>query len=236
MESPAFVQRELFESRNRTVDEVAGILRAGLAGNVSVAATRNRASLLSVKFDPFGGARVRLHEAFLGAPRETLEFLGRFIRTRDKRYWRKAAAYVRQIEPEVSAGARRPGRLSTAGTVYDLASIKDEVNREFFSGRVECRIGWGRSVRRPRRRRTIRFGSWNAPSHTIRIHRLLDDARVPGEFIKYIVFHEMLHAVVPRTVSGGRRVDHGQQFRTLEKSYPNIREMKRIAGDLLRRL
>ncbi len=71
---------------------------------------------------------------------------------------------------------------------------------------------------------------------TIRIHPLLDDSRVPRTFVEYIVFHEMLHAVVPSDRSSGRRYDHPEAFRVLERSFPNLPEMKVLASELLRML
>ena len=96
----------------------------------------------------------------------------------------------------VSLCATTPARpLKTRGEVYDLKVLFDAVNTEFFSGQVRCRIGWGRDRtpgRRSRRSKSIRYGSWSPSTQTIRIHPRLDDARVPAEFMRYIVFHEMM--------------------------------------------
>jgi hypothetical protein len=50
---------------------------------------------------------------------------------------------------------------------------------------------------------------------------LLDQDFVPRFFVRYIVFHEMLHAFVgiSRTPTGRRQV-HSGTFKRLEKSYP----------------
>ena len=67
----------------------------------------------------------------------------------------------------------------------------------------------------------------------IRIHPILDDKRVPREFVQYIVFHELLHAVVPGTVINNRRYDHPPEFRKIEKSFPKYKEMKKMSQKLL---
>ena len=47
----------------------------------------------------------------------------------------------------------------------------------------------------------------------IRIHPLLDRAFVPTWFLEYVVFHEMLHAMVPdRYDEQGRRLVHHDGF------------------------
>ena len=129
--------------------------------------------------------------------------------------------------------------LTSTGRVYDLKTIFDEMNRAFFSGRVRCRIGWGRArVRRNGRNRakSIRFGSWNPTTGTIRVHPILDDPLVPASFVRYIVFHEMLHVVVPVAQRNGRRYSHSAEFRALEKSFPDMSEMRSISKKLLDRL
>ncbi len=67
----------------------------------------------------------------------------------------------------------------------------------------------------------------------IRINPLLDDERVAREFVRYIVFHEMLHAALPEEYRNGRRVDHGPVFRQMESRYPHIDSMRSMAKELL---
>jgi hypothetical protein len=126
--------------------------------------------------------------------------------------------------------------LTTRGEVYDLQSIYEGVNHEFFNGSVACRIGWGRGRppgRRGRRTRSIRYGSWDTTTQTIRVHPILDDSQVKADFLRYIVFHEMLHTIVPEAKINGRRFDHSPQFRALERTFPNIDEMQALSQKLL---
>ena len=72
------------------------------------------------------------------------------------------------------------------------------------------------------RRRSIRFGSYSAQENVIRIHPLLDQDFVPQYFIRYIVFHEMLHAFLgAHESSSGRRRVHTREFRRRERAYPD---------------
>ena len=205
---------------------------------VTVALTRNRTTMVSVRFREDGGATVRLHEAFCRAPDDVFLHLRRYLRSRRRRFWRAAGDYARRIE-----APRRPRRLArdrsvrtVQSAVHDLEKIRRDVNREFFSNRVTCDIEWGRRRPRPRRsrkRRSMRFGSWHADRRLIRVHPALDDVRVPERFVRYIVFHEMLHAVAAPVETAQKTLYHTPQFRALEKCFPNLDSVKAMAGDIL---
>lgn len=227
-----------FRLAGRSEDEVRLQLEAAAGYPVEVRWTTNRVSMISVRFPSPHRAAIRMHEAFGSAPVAVLDALGHYLRTRRREDWRAVAAYARHI-PARNPALHRPPPVHTAGAVWDLAALAADVNAHFFSGRVDCRIGWGRrpaarGVRRFRRARSIRYGSWDAATRTIRIHPALDDTRVPREFVRYIVFHEMLHAVVPTEGHHGRRVFHPAAFRALERRYPDYPRMRKLARDLLR--
>jgi len=229
-----------FRLAGRSEDEVRQLLEAAAGYPVRVRWTSNRVSMISVRFPALHRAEIRMHEAFGSAPSAVLDALGHYLRTRRREDWRCVAAFARQI-PARTAAVRPPPPVQAAGAVWDLAAIAAEVNTQFFSGRVDYRIGWGRRpatrrVRRFRRARSIRYGSWDATTRTIRIHPALDDGRVPREFVRYIVFHEMLHAVVPTEGHHGRRVFHPAAFRALERRYPDYPRMRQLARDMLRML
>lgn len=202
-------------------------------GPVDMTVTRNRVSLASVRFGPGSRPRVRVHEAFLAAPESVAVALGQYLSTRSRADWRVVADYAGTIRP----GAAEPRRVAvrTRGRVYDLAVIREAVNRRYFSGQVQCHIGWGTRGRRRRgaRSRHIRYGSYNAALNLVRIHPLLDDERVPLEFMEYIVFHELLHAAVPSERGAGRWRHHPGHYRALERRFPGLERMRRLAGALV---
>ena len=74
-----------------------------------------------------------------------------------------------------------------------------------------------------RRRRSIRFGSYSPGPRLIRIHPLLDQDFVPRYFVRYIVFHEMLHAHLGLVESpSGRTLSHTHEFNQIERAYPDF--------------
>ena len=56
------------------------------------------------------------------------------------------------------------------------------------------------------------MGSYSVEDRLIRIHRALDRSFVPGFFVAWIVFHEMLHQVHDIKVKNGRREFHTKAF------------------------
>jgi predicted metal-dependent hydrolase len=75
---------------------------------------------------------------------------------------------------------------------------------------------------RKRRRRSIRFGSYVPQEDLIRIHPLLDQPFVPEYFVRYIVFHEMLHAYLGRSEGlSEHALSHSPEFRQMERAYPD---------------
>jgi hypothetical protein len=234
--STAARQLDLFEGS--TCLDPQGLLdrlNVSAGRRVTLRLTDNRVSMAWIDFAGSGPIRVSLDEQYLWAPPAVIDALCAYVRTHRKRDWQIVADYARQI-PERSPSPERRPRLRSRGKVYDLKALRDEVNREFFGGAVKCRIGWGRAGSPRRRRRSIRFGSWHAATRTVRVHPALDSESVPREFVRYIVFHEMLHVVVPGEKRNGRHYHHTAQFTALERRFPGYPEMKRLATRLLHSL
>ena len=202
---------------------------------VDLVLTRNRSSIVSIRFISEMHASVRIHAGFLHAPEEVRRSLARFLRTRKSSDWKVVAEYARGIDTSSERGAAAEAGYCGRGEVHDLVALAAEVNRKFFKGRVKYRIGWGRhsSSRGRGRGISIRYGSWDPRSAMIRIHPLLDDSRVPADFVRFIIYHEMLHAIVPSETNGERRNDHTAFFRRQERAFPDYDRMQRLAKELL---
>ena len=197
---------------------------------VEVTFTRNRVSMASIRFVREGYARLRLHESFMHAPEDVQAALVGYLRTRRQKYWSSICGYARQIRVPAPP---RSIPCYAKGRVYDLAALAQAVNDEYFDGRLTYRVGWGRRGGHSKCR-SIRYGSCNVETRLIRIHSFLDDNRIPAGFVRYILYHEMLHLVVPPVVREGRRIDHPAAFRRLERQFPDFQRHKELATLLLR--
>ena len=230
------IQHELFPfDTGMSKELLCDVLNHHAPREVKLTITDNRVSMATIDFSKPQAIRVRLHEEFLKAPEDVIEALKSYLHAPNKSDWGVVSAFARRIVSENMRPARRK-KKPKAGNVHHLGEIRNDVNRCFFGGKVKCNIEWGRRIvakKRGRKSRSIRYGSWLPDLKTVRINPLLDDERVPYEFIRYIVFHEMLHAVVPGEQRGTRNYYHATTFKRLERAFPNLDVMHTLAKDLL---
>jgi hypothetical protein len=105
------------------------------------------------------------------------------------------------------------------GEIFDLKEIFHSINERYFENQLDLPIGWFGN-RKSKARTVIRLGSYNLHSRVIKIHRLLDQAHIPKYFVSYIVYHEMLHHVLPPVKERrGRRNIHHLEFKKREKLF-----------------
>jgi hypothetical protein len=114
---------------------------------------------------------------------------------------------------------RRLLPLKAEGEHYDLTEIYNKLNIRYFDNGLNLRIAWtGNKYSKPRRR--VMFGSYHQKKELIRIHRRLDRADVPDYFVSFIVYHEMLHHVLPPILGKNRRRRvHHPAFLKREKEF-----------------
>jgi hypothetical protein len=221
-------QLQLFDGRHlgregrvaearRIADDMAG----HLGEPVKLVIHDNRSTMVSFR-RVAGHLHFRAHHMFLEAPGEVVRALATFAsRARGAAAQRREASrridrFVRDRQERI--GAPRVGRLDPLGRVHDLLAIFDRLNRSEFGGEVQARIGWG-AARGGRRRRRVKTGVYLPGARAIRINPTLDRAEVPEFYVAAVVFHEMLHQVVPVHERNGRRVVHGAEFRRRERAY-----------------
>jgi hypothetical protein len=126
--------------------------------------------------------------------------------------------------------------LQDEGRYFDLRAIFESLNEKHFRGRLRgYKVMWGRR-RKQRPKEYFVFGTIQEEDRIIRINPLLDQPFVPLWFLKYILYHEMLHSVVPdESRSGGRRRVHTDEFNRREREFPNYRRARRWEEENLAR-
>lgn len=206
-------------------DDWRSFLTGEVGGAIDVRYGRARHKVVRVVTHK-GRRTVHLNSVFAEAPHEVRDAVARWMRAgkRAHRATRTLDAWIssrlQQLEHEAPAALK----LEARGSTYDLDEIAAEVRAECFRGEFDAlhpwpRITWGRdSSRRPRR--SLRLGSFEATTRVVRIHPVLDQAAVPRFFVRYVMFHELLHALLDESRgSGGRRVHHGPRFRERERAF-----------------
>ena len=233
-------QLDLFTTGpTHTLEELRERLSAESGRRISLTFTRNRVRMISLEFRSRDHVDIRLHEDFRYAPPDVLDALCRYLHEPDDEIWKAVANFAQLLPLQRPSSSPRRGPLRRKGKHYDLGEIYSRINDRFFSGNVNCRIGWARGEhrgRRRRRRQSVRYGTFHDETQTVRVNPLLDRPDVPVEFLEYIIFHEMLHAIVPSIRENGRCFHHPPAFRRLEQAFPDLDRMKRLCQTLIEKL
>lgn len=225
----------------------AALLTAELGVPTRVTFGRARRDVLVVRADPGparsrGGLHVRMNAMFAGAPPEVRGSVVRWLRSgrRAPKAARTLDAWIAEALAETPPPpSRTPPR--TAGDHHDLAEIAADLRRSEPAALAETlerwpTLGWG-NVRRTGARRSIHLGTYDADHHRVRVHRVLDQEAVPRFMVRFVVFHELLHAALPpRRGEDGRMVYHGPEFRRRERSFPDFRRARAWEDEHIGRL
>lgn len=196
-------------------------LIAAFGGPVQLAVTDNRRRMIT-QSKSRGTLRVRVNMMFLGAPDRIRDALVAYVVRGDREASQVIGAYIDQNLHRIRAWRPVSGRLKTRGKVHDLVGILGDLNTEYFGGALsDVLVTWGRRTRRPRgdERRTIKLGSYSAVERLVRIHPVLDKSWVPRYFVAFIVYHELLHHVVPEVRAGRRTLLHPPEFVRREREF-----------------
>jgi hypothetical protein len=194
-------------------------LRVRAASPLRLTVTDNRRTMISLRRHP-RFMEVRLHHMFLYADQPMRDALADYLFDSDRVAAQQIGRFIEQHRERIRRNVPQSRiRLSTLGTHHDLAAVFRDVNQRYFDDAVDAQITWGRDAQVRRVRRSIKLGSYTARERLIRVHPALDAAYVPRFFIEYIVYHEMLHHVLPPKVTRGRRDLHGPSFQAREREF-----------------
>jgi hypothetical protein len=210
-------------------------LRIAFPGPVILSITDNRHSIITHRVQK-GALHVRVHHMFLDAPAVVVDALVRYVTRGDRD---ASATLGDHIDDNGFRLARRKRNapLVSKGRHHDLLELFEGINERYFDGAVNAVITWGKRPTRKARsapRRTIKLGSYSAVDRLIRVHPALDQKWVPRYFVAYIVYHEMLHHVIPGSRGLGRVNLHPPEFKEREKQFRHFEralewERRRVA-------
>jgi hypothetical protein len=189
-------------------------------GPVQLAVTDNRRRMVS-HCRKRGVLQVRVHMMFLGASDRIADALVRWVVDGDEASSVAVGRYIDENTHRIRASEPPSGPIRERGRHHDLKAILDEVNAKYFDGAIgDVHITWGRRAQpKNKRRTTIKLGSYSAVQRLIRVHPVLDNAWVPRYFVSYIVYHELLHHLIPAVRSSGRMLLHTSEFGDREREF-----------------
>jgi hypothetical protein len=210
---------------------VLGYLTMRLPDPVDLVFTDNRSTMISFQRKR-GRFAVRLHRLFRHADNTVLNHLSNYLISPKKIDSLALDQFIARHQGEIATPqSEPPGDLDTKGRYHDLQEILDAVNRDYFKGSATVRIGWGNAPRRRANRRRRRsfsraLATYYYNTRTIRVSPVLDAENVPAYVIEWIVYHELLHHVLPIKKIGGKHIYHSKQFRALERAFVHYEKAK----------
>lgn len=179
----------------------------------------NRSTMLSVRWEP-DCTKVSMHRMFLQAPQNVMQALACYIRQEHKNMAPSVKAFIEEGLKKLDySHLLDRKKLYSQGNVYNLQHIYNDINREYFGGKLNLFITWfGKPNQRNRSR--VTFGLYHDPLKLIKIHRMLDSPSFPDYFISYVIYHEMLHHVCPSYIDdkGLNRI-HSKEFKEKEVQF-----------------
>jgi hypothetical protein len=198
-------------------------LELAFGGPVQLGVTDNRRRMVTQTLSR-GRLRVRVHMMFLGAAERIKNALVAYVVHGDRDGSQIVGEFIDQNLHSIRASRQAPGKLVSAGQVHDLDAIAHDVNQRYFGGTVsDVLITWGRKTQpRSAKRTSIKLGSYSATERLIRIHPALDQRWVPRYFVQYIVYHELLHHLVPEARVAGRTLLHPPEFQRRERDFQKL--------------
>jgi hypothetical protein len=229
-------------------------LRMAFPGPVILSITDNRHSIITHRVQK-GILHARIHHMFLDAPASVVDSLVRYVTKGDREASALLGDYIDENGSRL-ARRKRNAPLVSRGRHHDLLRLFQDINDRYFDGSVNAVITWGKGAkggkggspaktrsasRRSRKlkaRKTIKLGSYSAVDRMVRVHPALDQKWVPRYFVAYIVYHEMLHHVIPASRGLGRVNFHPPEFKERERQFRHFERAlvweRRHVGRLLR--
>ncbi len=176
----------------------------------------NRSSYLSCRIESHKMV-IRLHRMFAPMPMLIWKALVSYIFQKDK----KARIVLKKAAHEYFSSVYLPPKpLLSKGSTHHLLLLYDKVQQEYFpSMDLKIEIGWAKKQKRSQGR-CMTFGCFDSHQRQIRIHPSLDHPSVPAYFVEFVIYHEILHAILPSAISPKGRIQaHTKEFRSQEKLF-----------------
>lgn len=180
----------------------------------------NRSTMLNILARKRNWVKVSMHRMFLDAPEDVISALVHYVKGTRQYRPKVIHCYIQNKLPQLDYSHHLdPAKLSTVGKVYNLQHIYDHINREYFNGELNLKITWYGCANK-RGRSKITFGQYHESLKLVKIHRILDDVAFPDYFVAFVVYHEILHYLIPTFVDEkGRYCSHGKEFKMYERQF-----------------
>jgi predicted metal-dependent hydrolase len=198
----------------------------------------NRKRQVSAEFYPYRSLRhniewttfhirIKVSQYFRNAPVAVLEILALLLFAKlyrfniDPELRKQYTAYANLLQKQLpSAKSRTLSHYSPRGAFYNLAPLFNRVNKQYFNGKLHVKhLGWSKQ------RSYRRLGFYDHKRDLLVISQIFDHAKVPEAVILYLLYHEMLHVLIPTVENKQRRKIHTTKFRQMEHDFPDYQRI-----------
>lgn len=191
--------------------------------DLEIVVNENRSTMLNLLERKRDRARLSMHKMFLDAPEQVISAIAHYVRgTRSNRSGQNLVlrGFIQKNLTQLDySHTVDKQKLVHQGKVYDLSEIYDRLNKQYFGNKLKLQITWYGLWKKKNRCRVI-FGQYFDALKLVKIHRRLDDPFFPDYFVDFVVYHEMLHSVVPGYVDErGLFRSHGEEFKEREREF-----------------
>lgn len=211
-------------SRNqKTLEEQ---LSSRLKKQVTIRLNRNTSTMLSVLESSETLCRLSVHRRFLLASNEILDAVSKFV-TQKRGMPLLLKEYIQSDQDlDQSLGhSRAQTQADVAGQHFDLSKILLELEQEFFGKSLGLGISWYGSTKAIKSSQCRTLGIYDCVNKMVKINRILDDKRVPLMYLRFVIYHEIMHFLFPPKVTKKGRIQfHHQEFRRNEQLFPQFHE------------
>lgn len=188
---------------------------------VSLTVTDNSTSLLSLRYQGKSVA-LRMHWMFLHADMNVISEISGFIKN-CKNKTPCIKEYIRKNDVCLKSKPPKTPVIRLQGRYHNLQELFQSVNDEYFDGTIQALITWGKKNPKWSVRKRM-LGSFCRITNTIRINPVLDRKTIPRYIIEFVIYHEMLHSVIPVEKKNGRRLVHSAEFRKREQFFRDYKK------------
>ncbi|MBN2134402.1 MAG: M48 family metallopeptidase [Acidobacteria bacterium] len=141
--------------------------------------------------------------------------------------------YSAEIEPYIGNPDRIDKLINDAeGKHYDLDHLYEKVINLHFNGEkpANLKTGWSKkSVR-------SYYAHYRKDYNLITFNSILDNAKIPGYVMEYLMYHEILHAIYPSRIVKNRLSKHPAEFRRKERQFPEFKRARQWLKENARKL
>lgn len=125
--------------------------------------------------------------------------------------------YVESINEKLPIRKKiSPKGYEFQGKYYDLRYLFNSLNNDYFDNKLAVNfLGWSKN------KSYTRLGYYDRERDLLVVSKIFDSKKVPANVVEYLIYHEMLHILIPTTTKNGRRKIHSPQFKKLEREFPD---------------